>query len=270
MKAPKGRPRVAGRVIGSMHYLLEYHVADDFLARRAAHRAEHLALARAAAVRGELALGGSLAEPTDRALLVFGGPQAEAAARAFAAADPYVREGLVASFVVRPWTTVVGAEAAARLPDESPPRVAAAEGRAALRAFLAGARHGVIASVGPDGAPQAATVGFAVGAELELVFDTLRATRKAENLLRDGRAAAVITRGACTAQIEGAVDAPEGAELERVRALYLAAFPDGEARRTWPGITWLRLRPRWLRTTDFGCDPPAIVEWSAAALGGAG
>lgn len=94
-----------------MHYLLFYDVVPDYLDRRAAHRAEHLALARAAVARGELVLGGALAEPADGAVLLFVG-ESPAAAQAFAAADPYVRHGLVTAWRVRPWATVVGEGAA--------------------------------------------------------------------------------------------------------------------------------------------------------------
>jgi uncharacterized protein YciI len=94
-----------------MHYLLIYDVSDDYLERRAAFRAEHLALAWAAHERGELLLGGALADPVDGAVLLFTG-DTPAAAEAFVAADPYVRNGLVKRWQVRPWTTVVGAGAA--------------------------------------------------------------------------------------------------------------------------------------------------------------
>jgi uncharacterized protein len=76
------------------HYLLTYTLASDYLERRAAFRTEHLRLAWQASERGELLLGGALAEPTDRALLLFAG-DGPAAASAFAQADPYVRNGLV-------------------------------------------------------------------------------------------------------------------------------------------------------------------------------
>jgi uncharacterized protein len=94
-----------------MHYLLIYDLAPDYLERRALLRDEHLALAWQAHERGELSLAGALADPVDRAVLLFRG-DSPAAAEAFAAADPYVRHGLVQSWQVRPWTTVVGDTAA--------------------------------------------------------------------------------------------------------------------------------------------------------------
>lgn len=90
-----------------MHYLMFYDVAPDYLERRAEFRTEHLALAWQAHSKGELILGGALAEPVDGAVLLFQG-ESPAVAERFAAADPYVRHGLVTRWWVRPWTTVVG------------------------------------------------------------------------------------------------------------------------------------------------------------------
>lgn len=90
-----------------MHYLLFYDVVPDYVERRAAFRAGHLALAWQAQARGELVLGGALADPPDGAVLLFKG-ESPAVAESFAAADPYVRNGLVTRWRVRAWTTVVG------------------------------------------------------------------------------------------------------------------------------------------------------------------
>ncbi|MGO9308131.1 MAG: YciI-like protein [Spirochaetia bacterium] len=94
------------------HYLLFYDVAEDYVARRAEFRARHLELAWKAHDRGELVLGGALADPVDGAILLFAGESPEAAER-FARADPYVTEGLVTRWRVRSWSTVVGSSAAA-------------------------------------------------------------------------------------------------------------------------------------------------------------
>ena len=94
-----------------MHYLLFYDVVADYVERRAALRDAHLALARRAVERGELLLGGALADPVDGAVLLFQGSSPEVAAK-FAKADPYVVNGLVTSWRVREWTTVVGPYAA--------------------------------------------------------------------------------------------------------------------------------------------------------------
>jgi uncharacterized protein len=97
-----------------MHYLLMYDLAPDYLQRRPQFRSEHLKLAWQASKRGELILGGPLGDPIEGAVLLF---QADSPATAerFAAADPYVKNGLVSSWRVRLWNTVVGATAAAPL-----------------------------------------------------------------------------------------------------------------------------------------------------------
>jgi uncharacterized protein YciI len=93
-----------------MHFLLFYETAPDYLERRSQFRTEHLTLAWQAHARGELTLGGALADPVDRAVLLFQGDSPDVAAR-FAEADPYVLNGLVTRWQVRPWLTVVGDQA---------------------------------------------------------------------------------------------------------------------------------------------------------------
>jgi uncharacterized protein YciI len=92
------------------YYALFYHVVEGFVERRLPFREQHLAHARSSAERGELCLAGALAEPPDTALIVFRGDSPDAA-RAFAEKDPYVRNGLVQRWEVRPWNVVVGADA---------------------------------------------------------------------------------------------------------------------------------------------------------------
>ena len=88
-------------------YALIYYLVDDYLARRGAFREEHLRLAAEAHARGELFMGGAFAEPADRALLIFRAADPSVAA-AFARSDPYVRNGLIKRWEVRPWTVVIG------------------------------------------------------------------------------------------------------------------------------------------------------------------
>ncbi len=109
-----------------MHYLLFYEVAPGYVERRAEFRAEHLALAWRAHERGELVLGGALADPVDGAVLLFQGETPEAAER-FAEADPYVRNGLVARWRVRPWMTVAGEGAASPVRPDAGRRSSPAE-----------------------------------------------------------------------------------------------------------------------------------------------
>ncbi|MDF1501620.1 YciI-like protein [Roseisolibacter sp. H3M3-2] len=93
------------------HYLLMYDTAPDYLARRGDFRSAHLALAWAAAERGELVLAGALGDPPEGAALLFRGDSPDAARR-FAEADPYVQNGLITRWAVKKWTTVAGPDAA--------------------------------------------------------------------------------------------------------------------------------------------------------------
>ena len=94
-----------------MHYLLFYEFVSDYVERRAEFRARHLKLAWEAQARGELILAGAFASPVDGAALLFQCDSREIPER-FVASDPYVQSGLVTSWRIREWTTVVGRDAA--------------------------------------------------------------------------------------------------------------------------------------------------------------
>ena len=90
------------------HQALIYESVPDLVSRRAPYREEHLRLLRESEERGELVMAGALGSPPNGALLVFHGPSSEVA-EAFARRDPYVTNGLVVRWTVRPWSVVVGA-----------------------------------------------------------------------------------------------------------------------------------------------------------------
>jgi len=93
------------------YYALLYETGDDFVARRAPFREEHLKLAQAAHQRSELLLAGALGDPVERALLIFRCESPDPA-RTFAENDPYVRSGAVKRWEVAPWNVVIGGDAA--------------------------------------------------------------------------------------------------------------------------------------------------------------
>lgn len=109
---PDGETEYAGhrflrfRLHAPKYWVLFYQVVPDYANRRRPFRPEHLELARAAQASGELVLGGALADPVDQALLVFRSNRERV--EEFVRKDPYVRNGLVTSWVIRPWTVVVG------------------------------------------------------------------------------------------------------------------------------------------------------------------
>ena len=139
--------------------------------------------------------------------------------------------------------------------------------RSELLEFKRTHTNAVQASVSPAGTPQAAEIGIAVTDSFEIVFDSVDTTRKVKNLLQNPSVAFVIggwTPGdERTVQYEGVVDKPEGADLERLKSIYYAKFPTGRLRLSWPGITYLRARPTWIRYRDFNKVPPTVLELDA-------
>jgi len=91
------------------YYALIYETVDDYVARRGEFREMHLRMAREVRERGDLLLAGAFDDPVDRALLVFRVAD-KRKVEDFARKDPYVVNGLIKRWEVRPWKVVVGHE----------------------------------------------------------------------------------------------------------------------------------------------------------------
>lgn len=90
-----------------MYYILFYTTVDNYIEKRVPYRDEHLRLAQQACQNGSLILGGALDDPADSAMLVFKSDSPEIA-KEFANNDPYVKNGLIAEWHIRPWNVVIG------------------------------------------------------------------------------------------------------------------------------------------------------------------
>jgi len=133
--------------------------------------------------------------------------------------------------------------------------------RAAIYAFMKKHRYGVVSSISRDGSPQSALVGIATSPDLEIIFDTVKSSRKYPNLIKHPGCSFVIGwSGEQTLQYEGIAEEPEGAALQRYQEVYFATWPDGLARLSWPGIAYFVVHPRWIRYSDFDRSPPLIWE----------
>ena len=114
--------------------------------------------------------------------------------------------------------------------------------------FISKRRLAVLSSMAADGTPQSALVGIAVTSALEIVFDTVRTSRKYTNLTLKPAASFVIGwEGEATVQYEGVAKEPVGANLERYREIYFQTWPDGRERLNWAGIVHLVVHPTWIR-----------------------
>ena len=127
--------------------------------------------------------------------------------------------------------------------------------------FMNEQRLAVLATVNSAGQPEAALMGYAVTPELEIIFDTVKTSRKYPNLKQNPRVAWVI---GCvreiTVQYEGVAEELTGEDLVKYKKTYFAAFPDGPARESWPGITYFVVRPSWVRYCDYNPQTRRIEE----------
>jgi pyridoxine/pyridoxamine 5'-phosphate oxidase len=138
--------------------------------------------------------------------------------------------------------------------------------KSALYAVMKRSRYGVVSSIAANGSSQSALVGIAVTPELEIVFDTLKTTRKYANLVARPSCSFVLWwSGEQTVQVEGIAFEPHAEALQGYREAYFAAWPDGRARVAWPGLVHLVVQPRWIRSSDYDQSPPFIEEASFPA-----
>ena len=130
-----------------------------------------------------------------------------------------------------------------------------------LHSFLVRYRYGVVSSLSSQGSPQSALVGIAVTPELEIVFDTVKSSRKYPNLIQRPSCSVVVGwNGEQTAQMDGTAFEPKDLELRRYQDVYFATWPDGPERLSWPGIAYFVVRPKWIRYSDYDQTPPQIEE----------
>jgi Pyridoxamine 5'-phosphate oxidase len=133
--------------------------------------------------------------------------------------------------------------------------------RIALHSFMVRHRYGVVSSVSADGTPQSALVGIAVSPDLEIIFDTLKSSRKYPNLTARPNCSFVVGwAGEQTVQFEGIATEPNGPDLKRYQEIYFTVWPDGQARLNWPGIAYVVVKPRWIRYSDYDQVPATIEE----------
>ncbi|HZY38982.1 MAG TPA: pyridoxamine 5'-phosphate oxidase family protein [Mucilaginibacter sp.] len=126
--------------------------------------------------------------------------------------------------------------------------------------FMRQHKLGVLSTVAGDGRPESALVGIAVSEGLEIVFDTVKASRKYKNLLQNPMVALVIGwDDETTVQFEGIATELVGPEDDRYREIYYDAYPDGRDRAAnWAGLVHFKVTPKWLRYSNF--NNPVVVE----------
>jgi uncharacterized protein len=90
----------------AMKYVLLYSSADDVMETAPVHFPAHRARVDEFHARGDLLMIGTFADPVkDGSMAIFGSREA---AEEFVAGDPFVRNGVVASWELREWDEVLG------------------------------------------------------------------------------------------------------------------------------------------------------------------
>jgi general stress protein 26 len=133
--------------------------------------------------------------------------------------------------------------------------------------FLAEQRLGVLGTMSADSTPQSALMGIAVTPELEIVFDTVKSSRKYPNLIAQPACSFVIggwnaDEGEKTVQYEGEAHELQPANLERYQEIYFRTWPDCRAHLSWPDIAYFVVHPKWVRYCDYGQNPPLKREFT--------
>jgi len=89
-----------------MYYLVIYELADNYLEKRAAHRANHFEHVKAAQARGEFMMGGAF-DSQEEAVLIFKVAD-KSIVEHFIKTDPYVLGGVVTGWRIEKWNVVIG------------------------------------------------------------------------------------------------------------------------------------------------------------------
>ena len=135
--------------------------------------------------------------------------------------------------------------------------------KADIYQFIAKQKLGVLGTLSSGGSPQSALVGIAVTPELEIIFDTVKSSRKFQNLMSNPGCSFVVGwTGEIKVQYEGQASQPKGVALARYQQAYFARWPECRSHLSWPGITYFVVRPRWIRYSDFDQNPPFIEEFT--------
>jgi general stress protein 26 len=126
--------------------------------------------------------------------------------------------------------------------------------------FIKQQKLAVVSTLSKELNPEAALVGFAISKELEIIFDTVKTSRKYQNLIQNPWVAVVIGwDNETTLQYEGVASELVAIEDEHLKEIYFEVYPDGRVRaENWPGLVHIKITPKWIRYSNF--NEPVVVE----------
>jgi uncharacterized pyridoxamine 5'-phosphate oxidase family protein len=129
--------------------------------------------------------------------------------------------------------------------------------------FLKSHKLAVISTVSKDNKPQSAVIGIAVSDRFELIFDTVKTSRKYDNIAQNPFVSLVVGWDQeTTVQYEGIATELAVGEAAFYKEIYFSVFSDGMLRdQTLPNIVHYKITPKWLRYSNFN-EPVSIEEIS--------
>jgi general stress protein 26 len=132
-----------------------------------------------------------------------------------------------------------------------------------LLQFIQSHKLGVLSTLSSSGTPQSALMGIAVTPGFEIIFDTLKTSRKYPNLISNPRCSFVIGwAGEVTVQFEGEAREVTGTEHQQYKQIYFQTWPDCRTHESWPEIAYFFVQPKWIRYSDFDQNPPLAQEFT--------
>lgn len=143
---------------------------------------------------------------------------------------------------------------------------------AGVRAFVAHQHTLTLATIGPDGRPQAVDLYYAETDELDLYFVSISGSRHATNVARNPRIAATIHanssgwRDIQGVQLEGVCEQVTGTERAKAWMRYIEKFPfvlaDAALARALKKVAMYRITLDWLRWIDNTTGLGHNQEWT--------
>lgn len=133
-----------------------------------------------------------------------------------------------------------------------------------LREFLSRQQLCVVSTIGPDGAPQSATVAFSENGDLQLIIGTSLSSRKYANLQRDPHIAVNVTdaENRLTVQYQGTAKVLSKEEFQARETEHFIKLPGSLPFKDLPDQVYFLITPTWIRFSDCNPHPWQITEFT--------
>lgn len=120
----------------------------------------------------------------------------------------------------------------------------------------------VLATASHDAKPQSAVLGYVVNDDLSILLSTKKTTRKYNNLKENKYVS--LTFGASFTepyvQYQGIAELiEEGQEYDKINDFFYSIHEQAKRFKS-PETIFVRVRPTWVRFTDYAQSPPLIEE----------